>query len=776
MTDRSAPPHHSWDDADPYDLPRHAARHAQPDMPYGSYGAGFFDRPAYEVPDPVAGPLLGQPSFAPPPFDPSVAPVSPKFSGFFGQWQTTPPVSRPVSPAPRPVSPAGRPVSPGGYPGRPVSPGGYPGRPVSPAGHPGRPVSPARPVSPGRAPGPAHAAQPDWSQVSPLAWNGARPTSPAPPAPVAWDGGWDNGRSHWVDGAGVDHRGNLVVDPDDVDYEDEEIRDQIRVNRRRALLALGGVVGSAAAAMSPQGLSLARKIFGGDAEQPQALSKDNLPGNGSDRPAGQQPSTVRTYKEQNDSYMGSTAGDRVRATTPKNSTVHNLPAQAAQAAAPPAPAAPQPVDLGPPPAPVAVSALGTDPIRHLASRVTFGATPKLIAEIERVGIDQWLGFQFEPTKIPDTRAEEKLNRELTTLNKSIDDLRASRETDEKAGINAEQEYIEATIARQIWSDRQLLEVMVDFWNDFLHVGPEFDGAEMQRAAFDRDVIRRFALDNYPDMLVAANHHPALINYLDQNQSRKDAVNENLARENLELYSVGVDGGYTELDVRQAALLQTGHSIRDDKYIYRPDQHFVGKVTIMGFTHENPTAAGGEAAAEQYYRFLAMHPSTANYIALNLCTRLVSDTPPQALVDQVAQAYLANGGKVKPMLATLLSSSAFWQSVGQKVRRPMEYVVATYRTLGVQPDTPAGFANSDANASPFLQGLRQIRRRMEELGHYPTGQPTPNGYPDVHVAWSSAGTMIGLWVEALRRHPGQPRHVHLRRPGADPGHHAARDRR
>jgi uncharacterized protein (DUF1800 family) len=423
-----------------------------------------------------------------------------------------------------------------------------------------------------------------------------------------------------------------------------------------------------------------------------------------------------------------------------------MPSQAAQQAAAPAAPAPALQDLGPPPAPIAVSALGTDPIRHLASRVTFGATPKLIAEIEKMGIDQWLGYQFEPSKIADTRAEQKL-AELTTLNKSIDELRAAREANGTAGIHPEDEFVEATIARQIWSDRQLFEVMVDFWNDFLHVGP-FDGGEIQRPSFDRDVIRRYALDNYPDMLVAANHHPALINYLDQNQSRKDAVNENLARENLELYSVGVDGGYTELDVRQAALLQTGHSIRNDQYVYRPDQHFVGRVTIMGFTHENATAAGGEAAAEEYYRFIAMHPSTANYIALNLCTRLVSDTPPQALVDQVAQAYLANAGKVKPMLATLLSSSAFWQSVGQKVRRPMEYIVATYRTLGVQADTPAGFANSNANATPFLQGLREIRGRMDQLGQFPTGQPTPNGYPDVHVAWSSAGTMIGLWSEAL----------------------------
>jgi hypothetical protein len=168
---------------------------------------------------------------------------------------------------------------------------------------------------------------------------------------------------------------------------------------------------------------------------------------------------------------------------------------------------------------------------------------------------------------------------------------------------------------------------------------------------------------------------------------------------------------------------------------------------MGFTHKNDTPEGGEAAAEAYFRYLAMHPSTARYIALSLATRLVSDTPPQSLVDKVAAAYLASNGQIKPTLTTLLSSTEFWGSVGQKVRRPMEYLVATYRTLGVQPDTPAAFQNTNANASPFLQGLRQIRQKMQELGQFPTGQPTPNGYPDVFVAWTSVGTMVNEWNEA-----------------------------
>jgi uncharacterized protein (DUF1800 family) len=277
----------------------------------------------------------------------------------------------------------------------------------------------------------------------------------------------------------------------------------------------------------------------------------------------------------------------------------------------------------------------------------------------------------------------------------------------------------------------------------------YEGSQVQRASFDRDVIRRYALDNYPDMLVAANQHPALLTYLGQNASTKDRVNENLARENLEQFSVGVDGGYTENDVRQAALLQTGHGVKDDQYAYRSGDHHVGPVKIMGFSHPNGSAAGGERATEEYLRFLANHPATARAIASSLATRFVSDTPPKSLVDRLAKSYTVNRGRIKPVLMELLSSSEFWASVGQKVRRPLEYVVATYRALGVSPDTPAGYqpGPDSGGRTPFADGLRQLQRKLEELGQYPMGSPTPGGYPDVFVAWTSAGSIVGCWNEA-----------------------------
>ncbi|MEH1169511.1 DUF1800 domain-containing protein [Micromonospora sp. CPCC 205539] len=513
-----------------------------------------------------------------------------------------------------------------------------------------------------------------------------------------------------------------------------------KVGRRKALAVLGGtaavVAGGAALAMTPQ----VRGLFGDEAA---ADATGNTVTDGTAaRPSGQQPSTVRTYTEQNESYMGSRAGEALKKNAPAGGRIFSGPAAAA---------AETKVTVK--------TVLAKDPILHLARRATFGATPAVVADIKKQGIDGWIRAQLDPDKIEPSKAELKI-AELPTQKLSVTQLRDQRDKLNEMGAQPEREVVDATLARQIWSKRQLFEVMVDFWNDFLHVAAEFDGGEVYRTSFDQNVVRKHALGSYPEMLVAANKHPALLIYLNQKDSRKDAINENLARENLELYSVGVDGGYTEKDVRQAAMLQTGRGV-DDKgqYVLRVNQHFMGKVKILGFTHantfaikdvNNPTAkeiAAVDAAIDKYITYIALHPSTAKYVAQSLATRFVSDTPPKSLVDRLAKAYTTNKGMIKPVLMTLFSSSEFWAAVGQKVRRPLEYMVATYRAAGVAPDPSPKHNNGDNKRTPFARGLRQISDKLHELGHYPMGQPTPDGYPDVYIAWTSAGAMVNGWNEA-----------------------------
>ncbi|MGC5018295.1 DUF1800 domain-containing protein [Micromonospora sp. DT47] len=507
--------------------------------------------------------------------------------------------------------------------------------------------------------------------------------------------------------------------------------DDDRVGRRRALVALGGtaavVAGGAALAMSPQ----VRGLFGDDAPVAGDATGTTVTDGTAARPSGQQPSTVRTYTEQNESYMGSRAGAALKKNSPGGGRTFSGPAAAAAETR------------------VTVkTVLAKDPIRHLAGRATFGATPKVIADIKRMGIDGWIRRQLDPEKIAPSRAELKL-AELPSLKLGPQQLRDQRDQLNDRGVQPEKEMVYATLARQIWSERQLFEVMVDFWNDFLHVSADFDGGEVYRNSFDRDVVRKHALGSYPDMLVAANKHPALLLYLNQVDSSAKAVNENLARENLELYSVGVDGGYTEKDVRQAALLQTGRSVNDGEYVFRPDRHYLGKVRVLGFSHPNNSAdpKTADQVIDAYITYIALHPSTAQYVARSLATRFVSDTPPKSLVDRLAKVYTLNKGMVKPLVMALFSSSEFWAAVGQKVRRPMEYLVATYRTLGVSPEASPEFTQGDSKRTAYAQGLRQIHDKLRELGQYPMGQPTPDGYPDVYVAWTSAGTMVNGWNEA-----------------------------
>jgi uncharacterized protein (DUF1800 family) len=211
------------------------------------------------------------------------------------------------------------------------------------------------------------------------------------------------------------------------------------------------------------------------------------------------------------------------------------------------------------------------------------------------------------------------------------------------------------------------------------------------------------------------------------------------------------------------MLQTGRMIRNGQYVYRPDRHYVGPVRVMGFSHPNATAEGGEAVQEAYFRYLALHPNTARHLAQTMATRFVSDTPPKSIVDAMTATYLNRRGAIVPMLMTMLSRTEFWESVGQKVRRPMEYLVATYRALDVQPDAPISYVQSDASQSSFSRGLGELHRKLDELGQVPMGQPMPNGHADVYIAWASASTMIENWNEVTDAVQGTRRMFTYTRP-------------
>jgi hypothetical protein len=374
--------------------------------------------------------------------------------------------------------------------------------------------------------------------------------------------------------------------------------------------------------------------------------------------------------------------------------------------------------------------LTRDPLLHLLRRATFGPTPGDIADITKAGINDWLDRQLAPGDIADPGGERVAGLYRTIgMTNAAQVRKAVKEYDWEAMY----ELGHGTLARQMWSSRQLYEVMVDFWSNHLNVTNPFDGGWDVRTPYDNVVIRRHAFGKFRDMLKASARHPAMLRYLDNASSDRRSVNENYGRELLELHTVGLDVEYRETDVRHSAYIMTGRTVNEEgEFFYDPYRHWTGKVRVLGFAHKNAKAGNGMKIGEEYLTYLATHPATARRIAAKLARRFVCDDPPTTLVDRLAQSYVDNDSAIVPVLRTLFSSVEFWMGVGLKTRRPLENIVATARIAGVAPgpDTKGG-----------IEGLYWM---SNQLGQAPLSWAPPDGYPDVADAWGSAHATLGTW--------------------------------
>ncbi|AGZ45903.1 DUF1800 domain-containing protein [Actinoplanes friuliensis] len=372
--------------------------------------------------------------------------------------------------------------------------------------------------------------------------------------------------------------------------------------------------------------------------------------------------------------------------------------------------------------------LPADPLLHLLRRATYGPTPASAAEIGRLGAPAWLERQLEPASIADPVATELVAR-LPLSGATIDGVRANTK---RYGWSAMYELGCAAVARAVWSERQLLEIMVDFWSNHLNVTNPSGDVWDSRPDYDRRVIRPHALGRFADLLKASARHPAMLTYLDNRFSTRAAPNENYGRELLELHTVGL--GYTESDVKNAARLLTGLTVSWDtgKYRYDAGKHATGAVKVLGFRHTNATATGGERAALVLLDHLALHPATARRIATKLCVRFVADEPPASLVTRLTKVYLDNRSAIVPVLRALFTSPEFADSAGAKTRTPYEDIVATVRTLGYAPEK---------TGTKALMALYWI---SESAGQAPMAWAPPNGYPDVATAWAAPSGQVVRW--------------------------------
>lgn len=370
--------------------------------------------------------------------------------------------------------------------------------------------------------------------------------------------------------------------------------------------------------------------------------------------------------------------------------------------------------------------------RHLVGRFSYGVTPALAADVQRAGGPAaWFEAQLDPASVSDTEADQ-VDAWWDGFTRTPRELWVRQKDMVQGGWLVMQDLQRFQMARRMVSRRQVHEVMTEFWQHHLNVPISADGVFTWRVDYDRS-IREHALGRFSDLLFATTTHPAMGIYLSNAVSTRDHPNENLGRELLELHTVG-RGNYGEEDVKSSARILTGWRVDMwntwDAW-YSAEDHWTGRVQVMGFTDANASRSEGGALTRRYTDYLARHPRTAQRIALKLAVKLVDDHPPAALVDRLAQVYLDNDTAIVPVLRALVVSPEFLGSQDAKVKDPVEDVVSTYRALGVTLQRPLE-SQSAANAALWQAG---------SLGVQPFSWPTPDGQPLDNLSWSSPSRMI-----------------------------------
>src|SRR5262249_541567 len=279
---------------------------------------------------------------------------------------------------------------------------------------------------------------------------------------------------------------------------------------------------------------------------------------------------------------------------------------------------------------------------------------------------------------------------------------------EKRPARIAMELQAAKVVRAVTSERQLEEVMVDFWFNHFNVFAGKGDVRWYVSAYEREAIRPYAMGRFPDLVRATAYHPAMLFYLDNWLSAKPAfmvaggrnggggagLNENYGGELMELHTLGVDGGYTQKDVTEVARAFTGWTIDrpqvDGRFVFRPIMHDTGEKVVLG---QRIPAGGGREDGERVIEILTHHPATARFIATKLVRRFVSDEPPPALVARVAGTYTSTGGDIRAMLRTIFESPEFFSESAYraKIKKPFEFVASAVRALGGTTDAAGGMA-------------------------------------------------------------------------------------
>ena len=436
----------------------------------------------------------------------------------------------------------------------------------------------------------------------------------------------------------------------------------------------------------------------------------------------------------------------------------------------------------------------TDSALHALNRLAYGPRPGEVDRVAAEGVMHWIDRQLTPAKIDDgvlARREREfhildLDRgRLAAMYAEIQRERRERKATANSGADTVDipqarsarrlagQFQELAVTRAALSERQLYEVMVDFWTNHFNVYAGKGADRFLTPDYIEHTIRPNAMGRFSDLLIATAESPAMLFYLDNWESvapgsmppaamrvrarslfgrrpglfsfpprdpaepdsmrqralqrAPQGINENYARELLELHTLGVDGGYTQQDVIEVARIFTGWSIRRPQqggdFEFHDWAHDTREKHVLGIRFEG---GHGQDEGVRLLKLLANLPATMHHVSWKLCQRFVSDDPPDGCVDDAVAAWKRSNGDIREVLRAIVSGPDFWapQNVRAKVKTPLEFVVSAVRAVAADPDT--------------TPRLAQVVARL--------GQPlylhvAPDGYPEMEAAWVNSGALL-----------------------------------
>lgn len=437
---------------------------------------------------------------------------------------------------------------------------------------------------------------------------------------------------------------------------------------------------------------------------------------------------------------------------------------------------------------------------HLLSRFTFGAKPGEVDQVIKMGLEEWFKAQldgnindeflqgkligYDALKITNQVVLDSFLRSATAQKKAINEGFINKDSvnlqDKKVLQDKVNQYkkikgykdiselyrqfISHKVLSAAYSENQLHQVLTEFW--FNHFNVSVDKVGQFIPAYERDVIRPNVVGKFEDLLLATAKSPAMLFYLDnfnssgindqfekKNAKLNQGLNENYAREIMELHTLGVDGGYTQRDVTEAARVLTGWTVYplEGLEAAKLGRRAIAKIDetnfkSLGFIHQGDflfvinghdngtkmilnktfSAGGGYEEGLALIHLLAHHPSTAKFISKKLAIRFVSDNPPQSLIDKMATTFLKSDGDIKQVLTTMVSAPEFWNkdALRSKIKSPFELAISSIRALEAKID------------QPFLL-YQWISRMGQKLYYY----QAPTGFPDKAKYWINTGALL-----------------------------------